>query len=293
MGNSSLGLFHTEAGGEFGFYYTLTRATQASLPTNTLLQPFLDAQLPDGVGMTFDEEMVGWYFPGAGTSAPGREGDLTIAARIPASGDPAGAVACNFTAEMTIRDVNEFVDGYEHEAQMTGTITFGEFGGQAPATFTMDASNSSFNYLRVNPQTGEAEMRYHLEFADAAGQRYTLEGVKYMQKDAANQAIADVLGDYTTLYTHLYQRMPDGSDKELGIGYMKFRTFENLAAVSSLAGFLASFRITGTSDPVIQLQARLRFIAFTAQFVEREYDPLALPPQRFAAAPAPGGVGAP
>lgn len=293
VSNSSLGLFHTEAGGEFGFYYMLTRATQASLPTNTLLSPYLDVQLPDGVGMTFDEEMVGWYFPGAGTSAPGREGDLAIAARIPASGDPVGAVACNFTAEMTIRDVNEFVDGYEHEAQMSGPITFGAFGGHSPATFTMDASNSSFNYLRVNPQTGEAEMRYHLVFADAAGQRYTLEGVKYMQKNSANQAIADVLGDYTTLYTHLYQRMPDGSDKELGIGYMKFRTFENLVAVSSLAGFLASFRITGTSDPAIQLQARLRFIGFTAQFVEREYDPLALPPQRFAAAPAPGGVGAP
>ncbi len=157
----------------------------------------------------------------------------------------------------------------------------------------MDAANSIFNYLRVNPQTGEAEMRYHLEFADAAGQRYMLEGVKYMQKNSANQAIADVLGDYTTLYTHLYQRMPDGTDKELGIGYMKFRTFENLAAVSSLASFFASFRITGTSDPAIQLQARLRFIAFTAQFVEREYDPLGLPVQRFAAAPAPGGFGSP
>ncbi len=190
---------------------------------------------------------------------------------------------------MTIRDVNEFVDGYEHEAQMSGPVTFGAFGGHSPATFTMDASNSSFNYLRVNPQTGEAEMRYHLEFADAAGQRYTLEGVKYMQKNSANQAIADVLGDYTTLYTHLYQQMPDGTDKELGIGYMKFRTFENLAAVSSLASFFASFRITGTSDPAIQLQARLRFIAFTAQFVEREYDPLGLPAQRFAAAPAQGG----
>ena len=74
VSNSSLGLFHTETGGEFGFYYMLTRATQAALPTNTLLRPFLDVQLPDGVGMTFDEEMVGWYFPGASTSAPGTRG---------------------------------------------------------------------------------------------------------------------------------------------------------------------------------------------------------------------------
>jgi hypothetical protein len=44
--------------------------------------------------------------------------------------------------------------------------------------------------------------------------------------------------------------------------------------VGSLADFLISFQVTGTSDPVIQLQARMRFIAFTAQFVQREYDPL-------------------
>src|SRR5262249_33955896 len=52
VSNSSLGLFHTEAGGKFGFYYMLTRAAGSQLPTNSLLRPFLDVQLPDGVGMT-------------------------------------------------------------------------------------------------------------------------------------------------------------------------------------------------------------------------------------------------
>jgi hypothetical protein len=176
---------------------------------------------------------------------------------------------------MTVVDVNEFVDGYAHQAQLSGTISFGQFaGGQASATFPLDGSRSSFNYLKVNPRTGEAEMRYHLEFADTAGQRYVLEGVKYMQKDPGFPAIADLLGDYTTLYTHISRQLPDGTSQEIGTGYMKFRTFEDLAAVSNLAGFLTSFQINGTSDPVMQLQARLRFIAFTAQFVEREYDPL-------------------
>ena len=90
LSNSTLGLFHVETGGEFGFYYTLTRATGSGLPVNSLLRPFLDAQLPDGIGMTFDEELVGWYFPGAGTPGPGRDGDLTIGTRIPASGDSGG-----------------------------------------------------------------------------------------------------------------------------------------------------------------------------------------------------------
>jgi hypothetical protein len=69
--------------------------------------------------------------------------------------------------------------------------------------------------------------------------------------------------------------MAGGALRELGTAYLKFLTFQDLAAVGSLAAFLTSFQITGTNDPVIQLQARMRFIAFTAQFVGREYDPLA------------------
>jgi hypothetical protein len=45
---------------------------------------------------------------------------------------------------------------------------------------------------------------------------------------------------------------------------------------------LLSFTITGTENPVLQLQARLRFLAFTGQFVQSEYDPLAPPVWRTA-----------
>ena len=277
LGNSSLGLFHAQANGQFGFYYTLTRMTEKEIPTNRLLSPFLDVQLPDGVGMMFDEQMKGWYFPGLFTPAAGREGDLTIGDRIPASGDPAGAVSCVFDGRMTVADVNEFVDGYAHESAIKGTMSFGEFEGMKTATFAIDESNSRFNYLRVNPATGEAEMRYHIEFAAPDGRRFTFQGTKYMQKDGGGgvQGIAEILQDYTTLYCHVYEQMAGGALRETGTAYLKFRTFEDLAAVGSLAAFLTSFQITGTNDPVIQLQARMRFIAFTAQFVGREYDPLA------------------
>jgi hypothetical protein len=277
LGTSSLGLFHSQSNGQFGFYYTLTKMTGKDLPENTLLQPFLDAQLPDGVGMLFDERMDGWYFPGVLTPAAGRAGDLTIGGRIPAGGDPAGAVSCVFAGRMTIGDVNEFIDGYAHEASIKGTMTFGELEGMKAATFAIDESNSRFNYLRVNPATGEAEMRYHIEFAAQDGRRFTFQGTKYMQKDGGGgvQGIAEILQDYTTLYCHVYQQMLGGVLRETGTAYLKFRTFENLAAVGSLADFLTSFQVTGTHDAVMQLQARMRFIAFTGQFVQREYDPLA------------------
>ena len=91
------------------------------------------------------------------------------------------------------------------------------------------------------------------------------------------RGVADVLQDYTTLYAHIYERKDGQVDTQVGLGYLKFRTFEDLAAVGNLVGFLASFQVTGTNDPLLQLQARMRFIAFTAQFVQVEYDPLALP----------------
>jgi hypothetical protein len=277
LGSSTLGLFHTESNGQFGFYYMLSRATQAELPENTLLRPFLDTQLPDGLGMTFDETMVGWYFPGEHTPAPGRVGDLTIAQRIPASGSPQGGVECTFNGHMIIGDMNEFVDGYQHEARIRGTMVFGQFEGIGPATFQIDEANSQFHYLRINPATGEGELVYHVEFVTNDGRRFLFDGVKYMQRDPqAGNAIGQILYDYTTVYCHVNEKLPDGTLRETGIALLKFRMFEDLAATANLAGFLASFQVTGTDNPLIRLQAQLRFMAFTAQFVMREFDPLAL-----------------
>jgi cholesterol oxidase len=289
LGNSSFGLFHSEAGGKFGFYYMLSRIGAAQLPENSLLKPFLDVQLPDGIGLAFDETMTGWYFRGQSTPAPGRAGDVTIAQRIPASGDPAGAVTCSFSARMTVRDVNEFIDGYEHQAQMSGTINFGQFEGQSPAVFQMDSGNSSFRYLVTDAKTGEAEMQYHIEFMGNGGQRYAFDGIKYLQRKGGGgiRNMGDILQDFTTLYCHIHERLADGTARELGIGYLKFRTFEDLAAMANLAGFLTSFHVTGTNDPAMQLQARLRFLAFTAQFLQREYDPLGFGTSATAAQTAP------
>jgi hypothetical protein len=279
MGNAALGIFHSLPGGNFGFYYMLTRTDMKALPTESLLSPFLDVYLPDGLGLTFSEEMVGWYFEGATTHTPDRQGDLTLADRIPATGTPAGGVDCKFDVHMTARDINEFIDGPEHETQLEGSISFGNFQGAGPVSYVVDSQYSRFNYLGVNASTGEAEMRYHLEFSRPDGRRFYLEGRKYMQKDSGGglRGIQEVLEDYTTLYCHIYEMKEGQPDTQLGLAYLKFRTFEDLAAVGSLVSFLSSFQVTGTDDPILQLQARMRFMAFTAQFVQVEYDPLALP----------------
>ncbi len=267
MPAASLGMLHVEEapGGtrQFGFYYLLTRADQHTLPATPLLQPLLDAHLPHGVGMTFDEEMVGWYAPGVSEAWPQR---------------PAGAVDASFKVRMTVEDLNEFIEGAAHEARMSGTVSFGDFEGQGPASFPLDERRSLFNYLRVNSETLEAEMRYHLEFSTPEGRRFVLQGTKYMQRDASGgvRLLAEILKDYTTLYCGLSEETENGR-QPLGAALLVFRTFEDPAAVLSMAAFLRSFRVTGTDDPLIKLRAQMRFMAFTAAFVLREYDPLSPP----------------
>jgi cholesterol oxidase len=278
---ASLGILHTEAQengrSRLGFYYTLSRAGKEHFPTNRLLAPFLDVHLPAGLGMTFDEEMVGWFFPGRPMEGAGRAGATELDRRVPRREAPEGAVACGFNLRLTVNDLNEFIEGTAHEAQPSGTVRFDRFEGLEPAVFTVDPTRSAFNYLRVNPETAEAEMRYHLEFTGTDGRRFLLDGRKYMEKDETGwRGLVEVLEDYTTLYARVYET--DGDRRtELGSARLKFRTFEDLAAVGNLADFLQSFTITGTDDPLLQLQARMRFIAFTAQFVQQEYDPLAPP----------------
>jgi GMC oxidoreductase len=275
FGPDGLGIFQVTAGSsgqsQFGFDYTLTRSHAGQMPATVFLEPLLDIRMPDGLHMEFDEQMVGYFL--AGVSVPaGRTGDLQIEARVPASGAPAGGVSCSFQVHMLIRDLNEFFEGTEHEAQLSGTIQFGAFPGQGPATFTIDPLKSYFNYLRVNPETQEAEMDYHLYFQDANKNEYLFFAKKYMQRDP-NENVAgaqEVLHDYTTAYCHL-TRTADGS--ELGTGLLKFKTFEDPAAVASFAQFLASFQVTGTDDPKLKAQGQLRFLAFTNQFVIREYAP--------------------
>jgi len=266
---ASLGLLHSEPGPDggrrFGFYYLLRRTKRKEIPPNRFLAPFFETELPSGLGMTFDEKMVGWAQPAAdGPAWEGRAG---------------GAGDIEFRVRMTIDDVNEFLTGAAHEARLSGTIQWNLFEDGGPALMPLDAARSYFNYLRVNEQTREAEMRYHLEFSSPGGRRFTLEGRKYMQKDEAGglRGIEEILEDYTTLFCRLYENR-DGGDVELGTALMKFRTFEDLPAVRNLTDFLGSFRVTNTTDPLLKLQAQMRFLAFTTRFVLEEYDPLAAAP---------------
>jgi hypothetical protein len=94
-----------------------------------------------------------------------------------------------------------------------------------------------------------------------------------MQKDQSGliASAQEILHDYTTLYCHLTRA---SGRKDFGSGLLKFRMFEDAEAIRDFARFLSSFDVTGTDDPALRAQARIRFLAFTNQLITREYDPL-------------------
>ncbi len=229
-----------------GYYFLLTRGTEPS-QSPSIWDHLLDVTVPAGIGMTFDEQMDGWYAPGTGDAAV--EG---------------GASNCRFSLSITVRELNEFVEGTEHEAGVNGTVEFDELDGQRKVICPVDEQKSRFCYLRVNPATGVTEMYYDLYLLAPGGRRLYFEGRKYMQRDGTS--LTEAMDDFTTLAVRVFE-----GTAQLGHGELKFRTFQNLMALDSMLAFARSFRITGTDDLLIQTQARSKFIAFTARYVQREY----------------------
>jgi hypothetical protein len=230
-----------------GFYFLLTRGVEEVEP-QTIWDHLIGVTVPSGIGMAFDEQMDGWHAPGTG------DADVE-----------GGASNCRFALTMTVRDLNEFVEGAAHEATVRGTVTFDELGQNRNVVCPVDEKRSSFRYLRRNPETGVTEMCYDLWLSAPGDRRLYFEGRKRMRRDRA-PSLDEMLEDYTTLQTRVFE-----GDQQIGHGVLKFRTFEDIMAAQSLLAFARSFRITGTDNQLIQTQARSKFLAFTAQFVQGEY----------------------
>ncbi len=270
FGPDSLGIFHretdTNGNARFGFLYSLRRSTLTNTPTVSFLRPLLDVRLPEGTGMTFDEEMKGTFFPNFSLLA-GRENELALESKPANEG-----MACEMRMRISARDLNEFIEGWEHEARIDGDIRFDNFAGQGMQISSINGAKSYFNYLRVNPATEEAEMIYRVYFF-AKGKEYCLHGRKYLQKDEHGgiATIQEIVHDFTTLYSRVTEV---ATGNEIGMALLKFLIVEDLDAVRSFARYLTSFNVIGTDDAFVKARAQLRFFALTNQFVVREYDPV-------------------
>ena len=268
----SLGLIHTEQASDgskrFSFYYTLQRSsTGVDLPLPSVVANIL--REPVGAGITFDEVMIGDYYDGENLIA----NDLEIEQLPQRRGK---GIECSFSLKLIIDDLDSFIQGPRHRAKPIGSVHFGEFAGEKNVTYVVetDPEQTFFEYLFENPETKELEMRYSLRFKAGNGQLYLLWGRKFLQRDHQGD-VAEIMHDYTTLYTRIYELTQDGKKgRETGVALLKFRMFEDVESVASLLKFLGSFEVTGTANPFKKVQARNKFNVFTLQAIFREYDPI-------------------
>jgi hypothetical protein len=266
----SAGLIQTEhrpdGSKRFGFYYTLKRSQEARLPHPFLIDTIL--REPVAAGISFREEMVGDLYIGEKV-----ESDLDIGKLPKTKGK---GIACGFRLNMTIENLDSFLDSADHRTHPKGTIYFSEFAGERDVTYEVqaDPQNSFFDYLRENPGTQEREIRYSLKFTAGNGKKYLLWGLKFMQRNHQGD-VQEILADYTTLFTRIYElNDADKRQREVGVALLKFLTFEDIESLAGFMKFLLSFEVIGTNNSFKKIRARNKFNVFTLHFMFREYDPL-------------------
>ena len=144
---------HVRARGQFGFYYTLTRvAEKHTAHQYRCCSRSSTCNCRTASGMTFDEEMAGWYFRGAVTPLPGRAAERTIAALVPASGRPANGVLVQLPRADDRRATStNSSTATSTKRSVKGTIRFGELRGHGTATFAIDEQASRFQLSAREP----------------------------------------------------------------------------------------------------------------------------------------------
>ncbi len=244
----------TDGQTRFCFYYTLKRSGMDKLSADGVLDRILKQKL--GVGMSFEEEMVGRYC----------QGEL----KEPLDLELDQGVHCQFNVKINISDLDKFVASNDHRAELTGTIQFDEFNGDQKVVCALE-DDSYFNYLMINSESEEREMRYHIRFKHKE-QLFLFNGTKFMQKNHKG-GIKEIFADYTTLYCRV-TKVHDNAQE--GVAKLKFRVFEDIKSIASLLEFGLSFEVTGTTNLWKKMAARNKFNAFTTQFIFDEYNPLGL-----------------
>jgi cholesterol oxidase len=275
----SLDVLISESPGRSSFRYILSRPGSPGMAGPTLLQQYLDIRLPDGIGVSYQEEYTGDYVSGTSQNR-GREADLALAERfLSGAGSPGNASPCTVRLTATITDVNDFVEsGIAHEALLRGTISFANFPEVGQASFPVEEGRGSSGYVRINEATGEAEIEYRLEFESQDLRRFVLKGRKYLCRDERGslRTISDCLADYTTLFAHLFERDTAYDEahgeqlRELGAAYLRFNYFQDLVASRNRDAFLSLFTVTGTQDRTLASFAKLRYLAFMGRFLRAD-----------------------
>jgi len=187
----------------------------------------------DGVGFQFDESMSGYL--GVGATDP-TEGEALARRKD---------TPMRFDVQINIPDLAPFLNVSDHEANLTGTVTFEPLGG------TFDIRDGTFNLFSVDAELGIRTMVYAFCFEATDGKTYYLHGHKKIHDDPG---AVDVVDDMTSLFTMLYEG-EDDQGQVVGAGMLYF----HLQDAASLVG---SMRVTGAQWPWVKVAAYAAFTSF-------------------------------
>ena len=169
------------------------------------------------LGLTFSEVMTGGFGLDATDPSSGEKQGNTQNSQL--------ALHC----QVTIEDLQRFVDDPQHPGRLACTVDFPPFGLGIPC------DPGIFNLFRTASTSGERWMVYECGFM-AQGQRYYFAGKKIVQRGHA----AEVLQQITTLYTLLYEGT-DASGKISGAGTLHL-------GVKSIADMAKSLHVTNAQN---------------------------------------------
>ncbi len=196
----------------------------------------------EGIGLQFEEAMSGYI--GLGETDP-RAG-MDVGKR--------NGTTLRFDVQIKIADLNRFLKISDHEAELSGKITFEPLGGTFPIR------EGRFNLFSLDPEAGIRQMLYGFKFTAQDGQTYFLHGQKEVHDDPGR---VDVVEDLTRLFTTLYQGEDDQAPV-YGAGELYFKLLD-------IPSLLASMEVIGEPSWQQKAAAYIAFASFAYGALRDEY----------------------
>jgi cholesterol oxidase len=195
----------------------------------------------DRLGFRFREAMAGHV--GVGEADPSAGAALGRRRGTP----------LRFDVEIRIASLGEFLRVAEHEAELSGTVTFAPLGG------TLPIRDGRFNLFAVEGASGTRRMTYAFRFSAQDGRTFFLRG----HKDVRDDAGLDVVADMTTLFTAVHA----GEGEQAPVyaaGELRFDLREAPA-------LLASMDVEGARSLAQKVAAYAAFTSFAWGALRDEY----------------------
>ncbi len=196
----------------------------------------------DGLIFRFQETMAGYL--GLGDTDPRSGSSLGRDQNTP----------LQFDVQINIVDLGRFLRVAEHDAELSGTVTFRPLGGMFPIR------EGRFNLFTVLPQSGIRQMKYTFCFTAGDGQTYFLHGHKEIHDD---KGALDVIPDMTTLFTKIHIGKDDQATV-YGAGELHFD-------IKDAPALVASMEVEGASAWSQKLAAYVAFSSFAYGALRDEY----------------------